>query len=87
VASDEIAVPPKERLGSDEAMAEASLRAQTAEAGEESTIRWSERGALHLPPEHGHFMAQDDNLDSQVVAIAAEKSDELEESEEREVAE
>jgi len=68
-------------------MVEASLWAQTAEAGEQSTIRWCERGALHLPPEHRHFRARDHDLDSQVVVIAAQKSDVLEDPEEREVAE
>jgi hypothetical protein len=78
-------VPAKKRLGSDQEMAGARRRAAPGQAGEQSAIRWSERRPLHLTAEHRHLVAEDDDLDGQFVAIAAEKSDELKDSEKSEV--
>ncbi len=68
-------------------MADAPPHPAAGQARQKSTIRRSERRPFHLTAQHRDLVAQDNDLDGELVAIEPAKSDELKDSEEGEVAE
>jgi hypothetical protein len=59
----------------------------TGHAGEHGPIRWPESRSFHLPTQDCDLVAEDHDLDGELVAIPAEKPDQLEDSDGGEVAE
>jgi hypothetical protein len=78
-------VPAQQRLGPDQPGIDAPPT--SGEAGEQSPISRLDLGSLDLAAEYGDFVAQDDDLDGQFVAVAPEKPDELNNPTEGQIAE
>ncbi len=68
------AVPPQDRVRSEEEARPAPTRQRTAQHRQQSTVGRSELGSLDLPAEHGELVAQDGDLDVLGV-LAAEASE------------
>jgi hypothetical protein len=63
VLGDEPAVPCEQRFRGHEERAPADLWEQPARRGQESPVRWLQRGARDLPAQHSELVAQDEDLE------------------------
>ena len=78
-------MPSEQRPGLNEEPTEASALEQLAEAREERSIGWAKSWARDLASEHGHLVAEHDDLDRQIGSILTPKADDLEQPHEREI--
>src|SRR5271165_7231688 len=78
-------MPAKQGLGLDEEPPQPAAIKESTEAGEERPVRRSQRRVGHLPAEHHHLMAEHDDLNGQFAALRATESEQLYESEERQI--
>lgn len=73
-ASDEVAMPSKQRLRLDEEAAPVSSRNQTSQTGEKCTIGWTQRRTCDLATEDCNLVPEYDDFDCQIGRIRLLKS-------------
>jgi hypothetical protein len=64
-------MPAEQRLGLHEAPSPANLRRQPTQPGEDRTVGWPQRRAIHLATQHRQFMTEHEDLDRQFVPFGA----------------
>src|SRR5271165_6892875 len=83
----QVPMPAKQGLGLDEEPPQPAAIKESTEAGEERPVRRSQRRVGHLPAEHHHLMAEHDDLNRQFAVLRKAESEQLYESEERQIEE
>jgi len=83
--ADQVPVPAEQGLGLHEEPSPTPAVEQSAQPGEQGTIRGPQGRADDLTPKHCDLVAEHDDLDRQIVAIAVTKAHQLEDPGEGEV--
>ena len=78
-------MPPEQGLGLHEEPTSTSSVQESTQPGEQGTIRGSQGRSDDLTTEHGHLVAEHDDLDRQLVPVSPAQAHQLENSDEGEV--
>jgi hypothetical protein len=85
LAADKIPVPAQQGVGLHEEPAQTPAVEQSAQPGEEGTIRRQQGRSDYLTAKHGDFVTKYDDLNSQFTVVASAEAQQLEDSDEGEV--
>src|ERR1039458_1925801 len=86
-AADQVPVPAEQRLGLQEEPTSTSSVHESTQSGDKCSIGWTEHRSSDLPTKDCNLVAEHDDLDGQIVAVAVTQMDQLEDLDEGEVEE
>jgi hypothetical protein len=73
----QLTMPTEQCVGLDKEPRELRSGNQSAEAGKERTIRWSQSRSGHLPSEDCHLVAEHDDFDRQLLIAPTQEPEQL----------
>jgi hypothetical protein len=85
LATHQLTMPAEQCVGLDEDAIMLRSGDQLAEAGEECSIRGSQRWAGHLATEDHHLVPKHDDLDGQIGVVGPPQEEDLDDSKEGEI--
>ena len=80
-------MPAEQGLGLDEETPSANRREHPAQPGEHRSVRWPQRRADDLAPQHRDLVTEHDDLDGQILLLAPREPHQLEQTNEGDVEE
>jgi len=87
LAADQVPVPAEQRLRLHEEPTSTSSVHESTQSGDQRSIGWTEHWSSDLATKDGNLVAEHDDLDGQIVAVAVTQTDQPEDLDEGEVGE